>query len=206
MMQLNKFADALGKHYTVVNTWFKDLETHRVHYVARLDNGEKIYDELDLEIGRYIIAKRTGETKWNFSAIYDALRADFEGRLRPFPPEYNEENLPAGDRGQMIAILHSMIVEEMNGLSEVLLQKLMPPPPKDPVQERMERMDAMNLDRRIRNTLRKEAILQWNAKPASERMIKAGLFTKVENQSARNDFIENYINDHYEEHLKRELE
>ncbi len=206
MWQLNKFAAQLDKHYTVVNTWFSNLENYRIHYINRLENNEKIYDELDLEIGKYIVAKRTAEQKWSFPAIYEALKTDFAGRLRPFPVDFNESNaLTTNDPRVIATVLNDLLGDKLEEVIEEQLRRLLPPP-KDPIQERMERMDAINTDRRIRGLLRKEAIVKWNEKPASERMIKVGLFSKIENTSAKEDFIQAYIDDHYDEKVKREFE
>lgn len=47
--------------------------------------------------------------------------------------------------------------------------------------------------RKLEHRFREEARKLWNEKPESERMIKSGWFSKIENQSARNDFIQDYI-------------
>jgi len=202
--QIQQFALQLGKHYTLIDNWFKELEATRIHYITRLPNGEKVYDELDLEVGRYILEKRTGAVKWSFAGIHEGIKDEFEGRLRPFPVEYDESNLPApGDLRTLTTMIQTMIAQEVSTLTQqVNSLRAELPAPRDPVKERLDQQNAQIADRRVRTTLRREAIEKWNAKPAAERMIKVGLFGKMENQIARDDFIQEYTDQHYDERLK----
>src|SRR5699024_8216809 len=58
----------------------------KLHYISRVE-GEKVYDELDLKIAKFIIEKRNN--KWSLNAIFDELPNNFE--LRPFPEDYENE-------------------------------------------------------------------------------------------------------------------
>src|SRR5690606_37795622 len=50
----------------------------------------------------------------------------------------------------------------------------------DPIAERSRTFDQIAAMRKIRKILRNEALELWNSKPESERLIKIGLFRKME--------------------------
>lgn len=50
-----------------------------------------------------------------------------------------------------------------------------------------------------------EALNMWSTLPEEERLIKVGLFRKIENTDKRDNFIKNYIDEHYEIEKKKEF-
>lgn len=73
-------------------------------------------------------------------------------------------------------------------------------------EKRHERVTDMITRRRVESQLRKEALEAWSNKPESERKIRTGLFRKEEDINKRDIFIEDYINEHIEERIKREYD
>jgi hypothetical protein len=193
--QLGEFSRLIDKHYTLINNWFKALEDKRIHYVTRIDSGEKVYDQLDLAIAKYIVTKR--EEKWSLNAIYDDLSNHFE--LRPFPEGHPETSTAITD----IRALENLIIA--NVTKEVIQQMTaLLPPPVDERASRQQRITDRITERRVDAELESEALKLWQAKPEEERLIKTGFFRKSENIEAKQRFIKAYINEHFQERMERE--
>lgn len=72
----------------------------------------------------------------------------------------------------------------------------------DPQQQRLERFNERMTEKRITRSLRKEAEALWAKNPV---MTKAGIFSKsVEDLTAKERFIQNYIDEHFENEMKKE--
>ncbi len=74
----------------------------------------------------------------------------------------------------------------------------------DHVAERQRRITDHITQKRVEDKLEQEALSLWFQKPLSERIKKVGWFRKEEDLYARDQFIKQYINKHYEERLKQE--
>lgn len=72
----------------------------------------------------------------------------------------------------------------------------------DPRDELRERVNERLTERRINRKLETEALDLWNAKPMTERLRRVSFFRKEEDTIARERFIRNYVDEHYEERLK----
>ncbi|MNW32237.1 hypothetical protein D3C74_91770 [compost metagenome] len=202
--KLTEFSSKVGVHYNTVDRWFKTLEEERIHYIERVA-GTKIYDDLDLRIAQFIEAKRN--EKWELPGIFNSLPDVFE--LRPFPIDYNGPiTNPAIDIERMkTQLLGELVAAATKAASTQFdahiteFKNLLP----DPVQDRLNRMNEASTHRRIERKLKKAAIELWESKPESERKKKVGLFRKEEDINARDRFILDYIDDHYETELEREF-
>lgn len=76
----------------------------------------------------------------------------------------------------------------------------------DAVQLRSERLNERITERRIERQLEREALDLWAAKPEAERMKKVGLFRKEEDMTARDRFVRDYIDEHYEDRVRGEYD
>lgn len=85
---------------------------------------------------------------------------------------------------------------------EELLQQL--PKPKNIAEERHQRLTDMFTQRRVELALQKEALELWYKKPEEERVKKVGWFRKAEDLEAKESFIKEYINKHFEQRMKQE--
>lgn len=74
-----------------------------------------------------------------------------------------------------------------------------------PEELRAERFDQIMAERKVRRRLEKEALGLWAEKSSDERMIKVGWFRHEENNHKRDEFVENYIDKHFETYLKEEF-
>lgn len=71
--------------------------------------------------------------------------------------------------------------------------------------DRQQRITDMITQQRVETILELEALKEWNQLPASERLIKVGLFKKEENSVKRNLYVKEYIQKNFENRLKAEI-
>lgn len=203
--KISDFAKLVGKHNNTVDGWFRVLEEERkLHYVNRI-NGEKVYDDLDLEIANYIKEKRND--KWSLDGIFDSLPRQFS--LRPFPLDFEEEKSV-----QVVDVdkIRATIMQEMKTTFEQLaaaqmekqmsnFQKMLP----SPEERRIERFEQIMAERKVTRQLEDEALSMWATKPEEERFVKVGWFRREEDKEKRDRFIRDYIDEHFEERMKEEF-
>jgi hypothetical protein len=211
--KISEFAKLIeGNHHNTINQWFNALEEKRIHYVNRV-LGEKVYDETDLEIGRYISEGRA--KKYNLQLIFDQLPDVFE--LRPFPLDWG-----TGEGGlvDLEAIKRQMEVtfeerfqkaqtelrDEVVSVATQLLEehrKLLPAP-KSGEEIRLEKVNDKMSRMKVEWKLEEKAIEEWSKLPDNERMKRVGLFRKDEDWGKRSAFIRRYVQENMEEALKAE--
>jgi DNA-binding transcriptional MerR regulator len=97
-------------------------------------------------------------------------------------------------------------IKKYNSNIQLIASKVDEQPKQNPVEERQARITEMITMERIKGQLRKEALKVWGSKPESERMRKIGWFKKEEDHAARDLFVQNYVDDHFTERLKKEYE
>lgn len=223
--KISDFAKEVGKHQNTVDGWFKQLEEKKVHWVNRSEHGEKIYSTLDMKIAKYI--KEMRDQKWALDAIFHELPNRFE--LRPVPEETtsdsqildltairNEfESITKDSEQRQIEEMKQVFQEiaatqiaaqmdEVKNYYESIIKQL--PQPKSIQEERQERITEMATRRRIGRQLEKEALNMWSTKPEEERVIKVGWFRKEENKDKRDEFVKDYMDEHFESRLKKEFD
>ncbi|MFM9280889.1 hypothetical protein [Paenibacillus jiagnxiensis] len=201
--QLTEFSNLLEGHYTTVNGWFNSLEKNRVHYVSRLQDGKRVYDEMDLKIGVYIKSKRS--EKWSLEAIFAQLPKESDIELRPFPEDFKEGAELSTELVNQVATMMRQELEYVLQLQEDrFTQKVKEITEANTVRalesRQKEITDRITLNR-VRTTLRIEALEEWGKLPASERMIKTGLFRKEEDSVKREKFIAYYELEHLDARL-----
>lgn len=206
LWQLTEFSKEIGHHFTTVNNWFKTLEQHRIHYVNRLKNDQRIYDELDLQVGLFITEKKA--KGWALDGIFNELKDNPPFPLRPFPEEFKETgelSLETALADVKRGLQHEFekLLEQHTQKQALLLQETNE---SNRLATRQQRITDMITNNRIRSELELEALDEWTKKPATERMIKTGLFRKEEDTTKREKFIIQYVKDHYEDRLKKYVE
>lgn len=211
--KITEFAKLIDKHYNTVDSWFKQLEDKRVHYVSRVA-GEKVYDELDLDIGRYI--KEARESKgYNLQIIFEQLPDIYD--VRPFPEDWiTGDSLVdfEGMRNSMEKRFEMMLQEAkeellqsaINAAASSVEQNIHKylPAPKTHEELTHERSNEMLTKIKLDNKLEEKAISAWNALPESVRMKKVGFFRKEQNWEERDAFIRKFKQDNYEKVVKEE--
>ena len=203
--KISDFAKLLGKHKNTIDGWFRILEDERkLHYISRI-NYEKVYDELDLKIAKFIIEKRND--KWSLDGIFDNLPKQFI--LRPFPLDFeHEQPVQVVDFDKIRATIMLEMQSTYEKAATVLMEKQMESfqrmlPSRE--QQRLDRLDSIMVERRVTRALEEEAHSIWSAKHPDERLIKIGWFRKVEDVNKRDYFIKEYVNEHFERLIKKEF-
>src|SRR5699024_3954375 len=74
-----------------------------------------------------------------------------------------------------------------------------------PEKKRSERFDQIMVEYKIKKLLEKKAIELWNKEPEKERFVRVGWFRREENKDKKELFIKDYIDEHFEERLKKEF-
>lgn len=75
-----------------------------------------------------------------------------------------------------------------------------------PEEKRLDRFNEMMAERKVNRKLVKEAIALWWGKPKAERIKKFGWFRKEEDKDKREAFIREYVDEYFEESIKKEFE
>jgi DNA-binding transcriptional MerR regulator len=208
--RISDFAKEVEKHQNTVDSWFKQMEEKRIHYINRAGN-EKVYDELDLSIAKFISEYR--DKKMALDVIFESLDNRFE--LRPFPSELESTsdvqpfhiNAIKTQILQEIKSTYESVaaaqLEEIKRHYEGLLLQL--PKPESEQERRQKRVTDIITRRRVEIQLEKEALHMWSTKPESERFKKSGLFRKEEDRDKRDLFIKEYINERFESRMLKEF-
>ncbi|MGG3471594.1 hypothetical protein ABES02_29525 [Neobacillus pocheonensis] len=228
--QATALASEIKVHYTTVNNWFNQMEDKRIHYVTRAQDGDRVFDELDLKIAFYIKAKRN--EKWSLDAIYNTLHENIE--TRPFPEDF----IAGPDATQLATIEHmkdmfskefrallehelSLQLAEINNAMAQMAASIQSLPTGITPEEEAKRLEAeearrledrdnrmidMMTQNRINNTLKIEALEKWAKLPPSERLVRTGLFRKEDDAVKREKFVLEYQQEHFDQRLKKETQ
>lgn len=220
--KISDFAKEVGKHQNTIDGWFKQLEEKHLHYVNRNEYGEKIYDQLDLEIALFIRQKRS--ERWSHDGIFAELPNQFDLRPALYDQTTNApqniditlmrmefENvareIAAGQAREMKQLIEEATAAQVSQIKqqyEDILKRI--PQYKSKNEERQERITEMITRRRIENNLEREALNIWSTKPESERLIRVGFLRKEEDRDKKERFVREYINEYYEVRIKEEFE
>lgn len=209
--EIKQHLEIQNLHINTVDGWFKRLESDRIHYINRTeDTNEKIYDELDLKIALFI--KKRREEKWSLTAISNDLHNFFE--LRAFPKNeviseqhvVNIEDVKVQITKELRKTFEEIAttkLEEMKNHYEKMIHSLPKPPSLE--EQKEQRFQEMVIRRRVESKLEQEANLEWSKLPDTERLKKVGLFRKETDIEKRNQFVRTYVDKHFEDLLRKEL-
>jgi DNA-binding transcriptional MerR regulator len=137
-------------------------------------------------------------------SIRQAVKAEVTEMRR-----YYEDALKQLPRSEDIAKLlpdPRVIGDTVRAQVEEIKQQI--PKPRDPVVDRQERVTDMITRRRVEAILRRDALHLWSNKPENERIKRTGLFglKKEEDHARRDQFVSDYIDEHFETRLKNEYD
>lgn len=206
--KITEFSTLIGKHHNTVDQWFKQLEEKRIHYINRI-LGEKVYDSLDLEIGRFI--KESRDKNYALQVIFEQLPSIYD--LRAFPETWTSENSQVVDLEVMKRMMEAHFLQtkedmmrEIIGEAERLFeakQQLLPQP-KSFEEIQADRVNDMMTRFRIERKLQDQAIKEWNKLPEENRMRKIGFFKRIEDWEKKEAFIKQFVSENIEKALKDE--
>lgn len=206
--KISSFAKKVDKHTNTVDGWFRTLETDRkLHYILRV-NDEKVYDELDLKIAKYIAEQR--DNKWSLNAIFDSLPEHFS--LRPFPMDFEDESkeVQVVDVEQMRATIMQDLKTTFEQVATEQMEKqinsfqnLLP----SSEQKRQEQLNQIIVERKTMRTLEEAGLSEWYKKDEEERIRRVGLFGlfKEEDRDKRERFVKDYIDEHFEFYINKKF-
>jgi len=220
--KVSDFATEVGVHKNTIDNWFKGLESHNIHFLQRAGRN-KIYDEQDLEIARYINNKR--DESWTVEAIFNYMKdnetglefregniddatdddgkitqGELEVHLREFSRALSQnlkEEMQEWSK-QNRTLIREMIQEEIAKQSSRLIEE-------KSGSQRQKNIDMLFTQRRIEENLRDEAKRKWDNLPEEDKMKKVGWFRKEEDERKRADFIDKYVSEHFEKSLMKEI-
>jgi DNA-binding transcriptional MerR regulator len=199
--QLHEFASILGKHYTTINDWFNKLESKRIHFISRAENGDRVYDAMDLKIAEFILQKRTED--WGLTAIFNVLSEQDGLELRDVPNSHiTDDDKKPVTLDQLKAVFQSEMTEYLTNTLKTTIQQSLPQL-IDPQQQRLERVNEMLTQHKIQSKLRIDALEEWSKLSKDDTTKRVGLFKREEDISKRDLFIERYISEKYESTLKK---
>ncbi len=81
-----------------------------------------------------------------------------------------------------------------------ILQKML----LSPEQQKLDRFNMLIAERKVIRKLEKEALNLWYVKPLEKRLIKVGWFRKIEDIDGRDRFVKEYVDEHFENYMKKE--
>ncbi|MDQ0896278.1 MULTISPECIES: hypothetical protein [unclassified Paenibacillus] len=183
-----------------LRNWFNELHESKVHTLKRNQRGERVLDETDIAIAKYIHAAR--EKSLSVKALVPFIQ-------QSFPVQYVSED----DEQKLSVYLDQEVVVEQLGLmmEERLLrfkeemeakQKLMLPAPNVVIAEqRSAAVDVRLAELSMRKRLRDQAEKEWTKNPVKK------WFREDKEQKAK--FIEDYVESHLEVELinyKKEIQ
>lgn len=209
--KITEFSKLVDKHYNTVDQWFKALEDKHIHYVSRVA-GEKVYDELDLEIGKYI--KESRDKGYSLQLIFEQLPVVY--LLRPFPSEWISGDTPwdiEAFRKNIELKFESRFIQLKDELREEAIaaarsifedQQKALPAPKTYEEIQTERVTDQLTRLKVEKRLEDKAIEAWSKLPVAERVKKIGFFRKEEDWGKRDSFIRKFVNENMESELKVE--
>lgn len=93
------------------------------------------------------------------------------------------------EQSEMIRTLGQIIQQQQQTAAAVL---------PDPDEQRAGRLNDRLTERRVERQLEREALERWAEKPEAERMRKAGWFRKEEDPAARDRFVRDYVDEHFD--------
>jgi len=221
--QVQKAVNDAKLNRKTISTWFNKLENEHIHYIKRIDEtGEKIYEELDLEIAIYIKERRN--EKAPLKIIFSEIKERFD--VRPVPHEEKQTS----NHDLFLQVSENLLQQlDLKGMKKEIIQEIKAayeevaaaqlahivqsyesiieqlPEQEDYEKERERRFQEMVLKRRVEYQLEKEAILLWTSQPESERYRRVGWFRKEEDTLKRDLFVKEYVTSNFAERLKREL-
>lgn len=118
---------------------------------------------------------------------------DFQQRQDKFNKELLKQLLEQQKYIKELAASRDSAVEEVKRISS-------------PEEKRLERLNQIMAEHKVKRILEKEALELWNENPEEERLIRVGWFRRVENKDKRDLFIKDYIDEHFEMYLRKEFD
>ncbi|MDQ0231771.1 hypothetical protein [Metabacillus malikii] len=205
-LKIGEFSKKVGKHSNTVANWFNQLHELKLHCVNRSPlTGEKVFDELDLEIALHIKALR--DKKLSINEIFEDIGNQCKLRYFSIDDSLDEVKEHNSDyerlKMELLYIVQDVLSESLWDEFETIRKKLKALIDGLPsmMDERHNRIKDLLIIRRIEAELETEALHKWTTEPVSVRIKRGFFFKKEENIEARNQYVKGYIMKNLEERL-----
>ena len=179
--KMNTFATKDDLQKLLVNFQNLLVQSHQQTAAALLESDEtkEKFDKVQSELNevKKLLVDQTNTVQQQTAAILE--KNDTRGQFDKVQTELNEVKKILADQKSTI---------------------------KSEDEEREERFKVWTLERKVERKLRLSGLKLWNEKPELERFIKTGWFRKEEDLSKKEEFILNYIAEHFEDEVKKELD
>ncbi|MEK5379364.1 hypothetical protein [Niallia sp. FSL W8-0635] len=203
-LKIGEFSKKVGKHSNTVANWFNQLHELKLHCVNRSPlTGEKVYDELDLQVALHI--KELRDKKVSINEIFEDISNHCNLRYTSVDDSLDEVGELNSDyerlKMELLYIVQDILSESLWDEFETIREKLesfingLP----SMMDERHNRIKDLLAVRRIEAELETEALHKWSTEPVSVRIKRGFFFNKEENIEARNQYVKGYIMKNLEE-------
>lgn len=190
-------AEMLGVEAVTVRKYALALE--KFGYIVERDAGDRrVYSERDAMAFQQLKAlrERSGMSVDNAATVItmryneasENVSLSVSDQNSPDVQHYLDRYAEASE-ARMIELLQRNQQEIAATFEQVILD------------DRNRRLDDHFVQKRVERQLRAKGLDLWERKPESERFQKVGWFKKEENAVARDRFVQQYLDEHYEEQL-----
>ena len=201
--QLADFAKELDVPRNTVNGWFVNLEQNHIHFVNRNENDEKVYDELDLEIGEFIKLKtRETKPKWNFAAVHNELPKQFELRTSIVRAEKTNGLMSIDELKNEILTAAREVATTQTQNQQALLQNFLKSLTDREEENHRKIADVMNLQLHHVDKNHEQLVKQLTEQKQEAEEKQKILMEKLEKQQQMNK----ELNERFQQKLTEELE
>lgn len=186
-------ADKLGVEAVTVRKYALALE--KAGYSIDRSNGkDRSYNATDVMAFQYMQSIRSQTSITVEEAATLVAHKNNTATTNETSIVYSEdETLP--DRYEMIFSMMRQLLEAQQAADTLPSREAL----------RAERLNEKFVERKIERQLEREAHEAWASKPESERRRRTGLFWKEEDVTARDRFIRDYVDEHYEKRMRQEF-
>lgn len=183
-------ADRLGVEAVTVRKYALALEKAGYN-IDRSDGKNRSYNATDVMAFQYMQSIRsqtsiTVEEAANLVAHKNNVATAADTSIVHSEGEASQERYD-----QLIMMMHQLLAAQQAA-----------PTLPSPEELRAQRLNERLIERKIERQLEREALDAWAAKPEGERMRKTGIFRKEEDATARDRFVRDYVDEHYEERIR----
>lgn len=215
----NQVAKYVGTSNSSILRWADQL-TEAGYSFERDEMGQYRFKDQDIEVFQRFKSFR--DNKHSLPVCAAKVVEELKNVLIPIESDEDADSKSVAPANYLDELIEAKVRERLSPLIErfhildeqlknyELLQKQVQALPQPPSEQEIRRIarDEEKLRARltfdVKTRLRERACKAWYEKPERERVIRVGLFKKIENESLKNEFIRAYVAAHFEDELNKE--
>jgi len=175
-----------------LRNWFNELHDSKIHTLKRNERGERVLDETDIAIAKFIYESR--EKNLTVKSLVPFIQQAFPVQ---YVDENNEQKLSVYlDQQVILEQLGQMVQERLNQFKhefEEQQKKMLPAPNQVMIEQRSAAVDVRLAEINMRKRLKEKAEAEW-AKNPTKKWFR-------EDKQRKSQFIDEYIESNLEEEL-----